>query len=132
MEAPQFDIGIYEVEIVSHGIRNLGKSPAVVILVQNTVGANIEVPVWLTEKAMNMAYKSLKLCGFDAQNQDLDELQENPSLLAGKKTTIMVEEFNGRKRGQIMLDQVPTKGEMGRLQTLLRGVVNSADDELPY
>lgn len=57
------------------------------------IGAN----VWLTDKAMGIARKSLKAIGFDVDKQNVLALDENPTLLAGNKCELDIrpETYNG-------------------------------------
>lgn len=54
--------------------------------------------IWLTEAAAGLARKSLRAIGFDPDSQKLEELNENPTLLAGKETTVILAENENDSR----------------------------------
>ena len=75
--------GSYEAEIIENSVRDFGTKSAVVLYVRNDDGADGEVLIFLSEKAMGMARASLKRCGFDIDTRDLEELANDRKVLAG-------------------------------------------------
>jgi hypothetical protein len=59
--------------------------------------------IWMTEKALKHARKTLKVLGFDPDTQDCGELDTKPQLLAGAKCSIVVEheEYNDEVRAKV-------------------------------
>lgn len=125
--------GKYDAEITSHTIRMLGDKPAAMLQCRLDCGNDeyeeIAVPVWLTEKAAQIARATLKLCGMDVDRTDMQELIDNPTLLAGNRITVIVEDYNGKMRGQVMLNAVPKKSEIKRIQAAIRHAAQDGEIE---
>ncbi len=85
--------------------------------------------IYLTDKAMGMARKSLKALGFDPDKQDLDALVSNPNLLTGNKATLDIQEEHDQKGNPRLkvafinpLPKPPEKDELKKLSQALRDV----------
>lgn len=80
-----------------HSSQKLTPQFEVVFLVDDaTGGEQITGYIYLTEKAMGIARKSLKAMGFNPDDQELDVLVKNPALLAGNEAQIVVVEEEGQ------------------------------------
>lgn len=121
------EIGPHEGHIVSHRTRMVGDKTAVSLAV--TVGREqAEALVFITDKAMGMARRALKLCGFDCDKDDLILLDVQPTKLAGNKVPLVVEMYNGRKQLKVDLDGRADKATLSDLTKKLREVKKSKDE----
>lgn len=78
--------GLYEkVKILDHEFRVVGdkKTPLFEMRCLLPTGDECKVNVWMSRKALPMARRALKLCGFDPDQHELEDLQRNPRLLTG-------------------------------------------------
>lgn len=81
--------GLYEnVRIVDHVFKVVGdkKTPLLELAceIDDASGTHdVRVNIWMSRKALPMARRALKLCGFDPDVHDLGDLQRNSRLLAG-------------------------------------------------
>lgn len=123
--------GCHFVEILSHDIRNIGDKEAVVLVALLPDGDTTDVLIFLTEKSMGIARRSLRLCGFDPDKQSLSDLTDNPELLKGRKVSILAEEWNGKIRANIMLNPEPTKKRVHALDSMLRAAKSDNEDPIP-
>jgi len=115
------DIGTYEVEIESHTISIRGNKEAVILRCIMPDNERIQVPIWLTAKSMGIAKRSLKMCGFEwTETNPISDLTDKSTLLAGNRFTILVEEYAGKLRPQVLLDTEPTKKRLAEIQGWLR------------
>lgn len=96
-------VGPHKGTIVSHRSKMLGDKLAISIKcdVQREF---VEAVVFITDKAMGMARRALKVCGFDCDQHDLDLLDKKPTLLAGNQVPLLVELWNGKPQIKIDLD----------------------------
>lgn len=60
------------------------------------VERGLEATVWLTDKALGIAYARMRSIGFDIKVRDLAEFAKNPFLLQGNTCEIELGEYNGR------------------------------------
>lgn len=115
------EIGRHTVEIQSHDIATLGSTPAVKLFVLYPDGEDGEVVIWLSEKSMGIARKSLKLCGFDPDTTDFGTLADVQEYLKGRKVDVICEEWNGKVRAQIALGNTALpKKDILSIQSALR------------
>jgi len=124
--------GKYNVAILEHTVRGVGDKDAVALQVQTDEGDNLEVLVWLTSKSMGIARRALALCGFDCDKESLCDLADNRRLLAGKRVDILIEEWNGKLRGQILLNPATPKGKMRQFDLELRAARKAEEEDLPF
>lgn len=94
----------------------------------------VSCTVWLTEKAANIAKKSLKLCGFDIDKHSVMELDENQTLLAGNKVEIEISINGNYINGNIVLGSAKLeKSTATKFDELLRsGSDDKTEDEIPF
>ena len=89
-----FTEGIHEVEVVSHNFMFSGSGTPGITFQFHKLGAEPEAvmfgTIWLSQKAMGMARKSLKAVGFDIDKYDISDLEANGEALAGNKCSIDV------------------------------------------
>jgi len=125
-------IGKHEAEILDHTIREIGDKDAVSLQCQ--IGDEItEVLIWLTEKSMGIARRQLDLCGFDVDTNFLTRLIAEPTLLAGKRISVIVEEYKGKLRAAILLDPTPSKKRLAEMTAQLRAAKKTEEEEgLPF
>ena len=123
--------GLAKARIVSHTIREIGDKEAAVIRFEHPCGEVVEALVFMTVKSMNMARAQLKRCGFDPDTQELDELVEKPTLLAGNLVEILVEEYKGKRQAKINLNEALGKTRLKSLSLALRHAKNKNDDDAP-
>jgi len=130
------DVGQYQAVIQSNTLAQIAGKEAVRLTC--TVGNDeIDVLIWLTEAAAGIARACLKTCGFKVDEQPLSDLIDRPDLLKGKEIPILVEEWNGRLRAQIVLNATPTKKRVLEIEKTLRDVKKSdasspKDEPLPF
>lgn len=115
------DLGPIEGVITSHRSRMLGDKLAIGIKC-DAGGESVEALIFITEKAMGMARRALKLCGFDCDKHDLVLLDLQPGLLAGNKVPLLIDEFNGKQQVKIDIDQRAEKSLLARATSALRNV----------
>lgn len=125
-------IGKHNVKIISHTVRGIGDKDAVSIQAQMDDGETLDVLVWLTNKSMGIARRALGLCGFDCDKQSICDLADNPRLLAGRRVDILVEEYNGKLRGQILLDPATPQAKMRQFDAELRAAKKADEDDIPF
>lgn len=123
------EAGIYTAQVVEHAIR---QSPIqgtwYIDVLFKLVGSDeiINGHVWLTEKSMGIARKSLKAMGFDIDTFDLSHLQENHTLLAGNKCKIDIQLDDQGKELRVKwinpLGDTPSKQVFDNLTQQLRTV----------
>lgn len=125
-------VGKFDAEIVCHTIRAIGEKEAVSITVR--IGEDeTEAMIWMTEKSMGIARQSLKLCGFHPDAMSLCDLEDNPTLLAGKHVVVLVEPYNGRMKASILLNPTPPKARMKELDAALKAAKkNGEDEDMPF
>lgn len=131
------DLGTYQMRVVRHGVfEPEGKSPYVLVEF-DCEGQECQVYVYISEAAVDMAYKKLKCCGFDIKTQNVYQLQENRTLLAGNSCSVKVYEDeypkgSGRikvKFDIVMEDKPISKEGSGRLDAMLRAVADGSDEK---
>jgi hypothetical protein len=101
-------------------------------VVSETGAETITAYVYLTEKAMGMARKSLKAIGFDPDNESLQTLVDNPIKLIGREASLTIAEEQ-RQDGEYQLKvayidpvaEPPKAGEIASLDGALRAVKGS-------
>lgn len=130
------EIGSYKVQITSNTVGTFGDKDAVVLNFETAAGDSGRVLIYLTPKAMNIARASLKIAGFDVDSSDITELIDKPDLLQGNEIPVLVEEYNGKVRAQIVLNSRPEKAKLSRLTDALRKAkkrdAEVADDDIPF
>ena len=128
------ELGPTKGTIVSHRSRMIGDKLTISLTCK--VGEeHCEALIWITDKSMGMARRALKLCGFDIDQHTLDLLDARPTMLANKVVPLMVDEYNGKQRVSIDLDQRAEKGTMDAVTKKLRAAKKSADtapEDIPF
>jgi hypothetical protein len=120
------EIGLQKAVIVGNSIETIetkdGAKPAVVIRV--TVGEEMgKITIWLTEKALGIARRHLKTCGFDPDAEDFGVLIDKPQRLAGKEVDVIVEQKGQYMNISLPLgNPAPSRAEVSRLGKALREV----------
>lgn len=120
-------MGVHEVEILTHGLEKLGDKPCIRFSCVTVEDDPVDFMVWLTDAAMNMARASLKMCGFDVDKFNITVLDTDPTMLRGKRVTVIVEDFNGRLRANLKLNTKPNKKELLSIQGKLRAAKKEKD-----
>jgi len=116
--------GLYEnAKIISHkfGTTRAKGTPYLEIEAELNTGHRVPIKVWMSEKAMGMARRALKLCGFDPDANSLEALENNPRLLANVRIPLIdveVHETYGAQ-GSISFDQ---KVDQGVLRSITEGL----------
>ncbi len=121
---------MYRAEIVTHMIVKAGTKDAVRLLCRTDEDENVEVMIWLSDKAMGMARQGLKMCGFSVDTTEFEALNEDPPMLAGNAVTLMAEEFNGKVNAKILLQETPSKSRLLELQAGLRAAKKEGETEI--
>ena len=89
-----FTEGIHEVEVISHNFMFSGSGTPGITFCFHKLGEDDQAvmygTIWLSQKAMGMARKSLKAVGFDIDKRNLSELEGQDGMLAGNKCQIDV------------------------------------------
>jgi len=113
------------IEVLEDG-REVGK---VNFIVANELAdeEGIEATVWLTEKALGIAYARFRSIGFDIRTRDLNELNKNPFLLKGNACEIEVGEFNGRPQ-VTWFGQPKAKAKASVLTSLTKKIRSAVGD----
>lgn len=113
------EIGKFEAEIRANTVQTIGDKEAVKLYCD--VGdVQTDVMIWISDKSYGIARRSLQLCGFDIDKTSLAELIRNPKLLAGRKVTVLCEEYNGKVRAGIWLNPEPSAKRIAALDKALR------------
>lgn len=130
--------------IQSNRTRMTGSSLAVALQVKTEAGEPWEVMIFVTEKSANMARRQLKICGFDSDARELEELELNPRLLAGRVVPIKFEHYKGKPQARIDMDAPADRAELKRATSLLRNAKSGdgpsmfddvpppSDDDIPF
>lgn len=132
------EIGRTQATIESNTITTINDKEVVQLTFTTAAGDAIRGNIWLSPKAMGMARRCLKLCGFDADKQSLCELDADPNLLQGNKLTIEIEEYNGTLQAKIPTSEAPPKKRLLELDKALREVKKAnvpaveADEDIPF
>lgn len=110
-----------------HSSQKLTPQFEVVFLVDDaTGGEQITGYIYLTEKAMGIARKSLKAMGFNPDDQELDVLVKNPALLAGNEAQIVVVEEEGQDGEYRMkvafINPLPGPADLNELKKLSKAL----------
>lgn len=121
-------VGLYKAEILQNDLREIADKTAASLQVRTEDGDVTEVLIFITEKSAGIARASLKIAGFDVDANDLSLLAEDPNHLAGAIIPILVEEYNGRLRAQIVLKRQTEKAKASKLSGMLRDVKRRAVD----
>lgn len=124
------EIGLNKAQITGNSIQTIetkdGPKPAVVLNVEVDSGSGPEagkVTIWLTDKALGIAYKHLKTCGFDPQTEDFGILIEKPDRLAGKVVDVIIEKRGNYFNISLPLGSAPpSKAEIQKIGKALREV----------
>ena len=135
------EIGRQRAVILSNSIETIttkaGDKPAVVLKVG--IGDDEgRVTIWLTDKALGIARKHLKTCGFDPDTEDFGVLLEDPSHLNGKEVDVIVEEKNGYMNISLPLGNAApvAKEDISRIGGLLKKKPKGDDapglDDIPF
>src|SRR6185436_6956658 len=114
------EIGRFDVEIQSHSLRTIGDKDAASIVFKTAGGEEGRALIFLTERSMGIARRSLKLCGLDLDKCSLADLQINQTLLAGNHVWVLIEEWNGKMRAQIDTNGAPEEARIKQLDKMLK------------
>lgn len=127
--------GFTEGTITEHSLRTIADKPVVQIRL-DVDGDMVNANIWLTERAMGIARQQLKRCGFDVDSQDLELLQTDPTLLAGNKVPLNIEDYKGQLQAKIRTQEAPPKKQIRALQEQLRAKGSGAgaddDEDIPF
>jgi hypothetical protein len=114
-------VGPHKGTILSHRSKMLGDKIAISILCQ--VGnEEVEAIVFITDKAMGMARRALKCCGFDVDATDLVMLDVQPELLKGREVPLICRMWNGKPQIGIDIDGRAEKSVLADATKKLREV----------
>ncbi len=120
-------VGPHKGVIVSHRSRMIGDKIAISFTCK--VGTeSVEALVFITDKAMNMARRALKVCGFDIDKEELAMLDIKPTLLAGNPVSLVCELYNGKPQVKIDLDSRADVSALADVTRRLRAVKRRDDD----
>ena len=128
--------GKNEVVIVETAIREVSGKDVIKVYVRDDEDESHHLSIYITpatiEKGMLKA--QLALLGFNEAEHKLSDLEENPTLFAGKRVPVMMGEYNGRPRLELLLNAAPTKKKLRELNALFGGSDDTApgDDDLPF
>lgn len=127
------ELGPCKGTIVSHRTRMIGDK-LVISLTCDVGQEQCEAVIWVTDKAMGMARRALKVCGFDIDQHTLDLLDARPTMLAGKEVPLLVEEYNGKQTVRIDIDQRAEKALLDKTTAKLRAAKKSPDqvEDIPF
>lgn len=126
--------GVQNATIVSHSVYTKENGTVdVSVKVEFAPQDSLTAHIYITEKSKGMARAALKKCGFDPDEQDVWDLDDRPTLLAGNKVQVDVfdDDYNGktRRKAEIVIErQRPDVNKMKKATMLLREA-KSADDE---
>lgn len=130
------EIGLYEGVITDNDVRARNGKDYIHIGVEVDDGYGKKeshiVKVWLTtDKAKQMARKSLKMCGFDIDNNDIELLQDDRKFLAGNSVPIEISENPpyGKQANIALGDDKPV--EKPRLTSLTHSLRSLKSDKEP-
>lgn len=88
-------------------------------------GDRIPGEIWLTEKSMNMARKSLKAIGFDVDSRNIGELDLDHALLNGQKCQVDIQEevFKNEARLKVKwINPLPKPKSQTQLDTITKAL----------
>lgn len=121
------ELGPCKGTIVSHRSRMAGDK-TVIAIACDVGGERCEALIWLSEKAMGMARRALKLCGFDVDKHSLAILDSNPTMLAGNVVPLMVDEWNGKTTVKVDIDVRAERSALDSLTQKMRSAKKGASE----
>lgn len=125
-------IGRFTATIVENGVGSSNSGKMYISFLMQIDQDQIDCKIWLTPKAMQMARKSLSVCGFDIDKRNLQELIDKPKLLAGKVVPVSISdnEYNGNHSLQCNIElNSPAKDQLSQVQAALRAAGKKQDKE---
>jgi len=122
-------IGHCKGRIVSNAVKEINGKVTVVLTIQTEHGDVTNVLIFLTDKSAGIARRQLKLCGFNVDTQELEEMEDNGRLLEGVAVPLVVEEYGGKIRAQIDTNTKPEKWAMQSAMAGLRAAKKRGFDE---
>lgn len=123
-------IGYFKAVVVSHKLAQTNSGALFVSMLFEHEGQNIPAKIFLTEKAMGMARRQLKRCGFDPDTTDVELLHTNQSLLAGNRVDIEVkDEGKYGLQASVMTSEPITKTAMKSATKALRAAKKASESE---
>ena len=123
------ELGPIKGTILSHRTKMLGDKLVVALQCETEEGEQCFANVFITPKSAGMARRALKTCGFDIDAQPLSVLDENPTLLSGRKVPLLVDEWNGRMTISIDLDARAEKAVLDKATAAMRAVKKDKESE---
>jgi hypothetical protein len=132
----QQDLADHDVVVESHGLTDKdGDGSNIVINIRvrfknGEIGSKDLYPC-ASDKALQIARKSLKAMGFDIDKRDIGELEENHALLAGAPVRVVVEEheYNGKVTNRISwVNPIPKPAPKSSLADLTKRLRNAKND----
>lgn len=110
---------------------------------QFQVGENEVIPasIYITDKSMRMAGRQLAALGWDLATGDLQELEDQPLLLAGRETEIDIqeEEYNGKKSLKVVRigpeSEKPDKEKVAKMTAKLKAIakdIPKSVEDIPF
>lgn len=114
--------------ILSNTVKDINAKVAVSLSVEAD-GDATEVLIFITDKSMGIARRQLKLCGFNVDTQELEELEDSPKLLAGREIPLVVDYYKGKLQAQIDTNVKPERTAMQAAMAGLRSAKKSGFGE---
>lgn len=124
MTVAELELGPHKGVIVAHRSKMIGDKLAIVVRC-DVNGETADATIYMTEKALGMSRRALKVCGFDIDKNDLSMLDIKPTLLAGNPVPLMVDEWNGKTQIKIDIDGRAEKAALEAMTKQLRAVKKS-------
>ena len=130
--------GIYNATIINNGMAATpGGSEYVALrcafdeLDENGDSVVMVAKVWLTEKSMGIARGQLRLCGFDCDTQDIEELNLNPDLLRNVRIKLDVQDKpKYGLQASVFMGQDIGRDRMARITSALRAAKKNDEPDV--
>jgi len=115
--------GVYEMEIKRNSIGQTGSGTEYIQLICETNSEQVPVKIFLTARATGRARAALRACDFDVTKEPLSILRDNPTFLAGRWITVIVEDTQWGLQGSFLPPQLDDQ-RLGEIETRLRAATS--------
>ena len=128
--------GKNEVKVTGTAIREVNGKDVVKVFVVDADGDDHHVSIYITPKTAEtgMLKASLALIGFSLEKGNhLEDLEKDPCPFAGNTVPVMLGEYQGRPKVELMLNAAPSPEKLKKLEAMMGGGPASlGEDELPF
>lgn len=127
--------GKNEVKITGTAIREVNGKDVVKVFVEDADGEEHHVSIYITPKTAEtgMLKASLSLIGFSLdKGHHLEDLEKDPCPFAGNVIPVMLGEYQGRPKVELMLNAAPSPEKLKKLEAMMGGASQVEQEDLPF